>query len=575
MDATFRVIAIVSAFNEGDIISKVIEHLIESETMVYLLDNHSTDDTVDQAATWLGKGLLHIERFPVTDDESGKFQWSAILRRKEELSRELAAEWFIHHDADEIRDGPWPGLNLKESIRWVDQLGYNCINFRVINFPPIDDGFKQGVDPRTYFTQYEESPELDKVQLKCWKAGHPATLVPFGGHEVIFEGRRIFPIPFLLRHYPIRGHEHGVRKVFLERRNRFVETERQKGWHRQYDEISELHRFVKDPATLCHFDLDRMRLELQLPDTVRTDFDRLASHWLQYTSRLEQEISNLRQHVANLDQDREQLRQHASRLIQDLDGLRQHVANLELDREQLRQQGTRLVQDLDDRERHVAKLELDNEQLRQNAVHMTRAAEDLRRRIVNLEQDYEQLRQKAAEVDGDRTRIRRQAEWLEQARQLLEDQKSSLERELERIHNSLSWRLTSGLRRIARVSETNGKSAAPVPSAAQTVFSSVDLPGESTTTVVDTCLIRGWTCSAKGIDTVSVCIDGKPVLQLIPYCDRPDVAIIYPHIPGAGQSGFDATLNLGPLSPGIHSLQVDIRDRSGSEAHHERLLQVL
>src|SRR5262249_4833235 len=148
---SFRVIAIISAFNEGDIISAIIGHLIKEGIEVYLIDNNSTDDTVQQATPWVGKGLLQIETFPETcgtdTDGINSFEWAAILRRKEELTSKLRADWFIHHDADEIRESPWPNTTLKEGFRWVDKLGYNCIDFRVFNFPPIDDGFRDGDDP--------------------------------------------------------------------------------------------------------------------------------------------------------------------------------------------------------------------------------------------------------------------------------------------------------------------------------------------------------------------------------------------------------------------------------------------
>ena len=62
--ADFRVVAIISAFNEADIISPVIGHLVENGVDVYLIDNHSTDDTAEQARPWLRKGLLGIQVGP-------------------------------------------------------------------------------------------------------------------------------------------------------------------------------------------------------------------------------------------------------------------------------------------------------------------------------------------------------------------------------------------------------------------------------------------------------------------------------------------------------------------------------
>jgi hypothetical protein len=268
---SFRVIALMSAYNEGDIISPVIQHLIENGVEVYLLDNRSTDDTVAQATRWLGKGLIQIETFPADAstqyaDAAGRYDWTAILRRKEELALALDADWFIHHDADEIRDSPWSSVTIKEALRFVDSVDYNCVDFRVFEFPPIDDGFRQGMDPAAYFTRFRDAKEFDQLQLKGWKKRHgPVSLIRFGGHDVEFEGRRVFPIPFLLRHYPVRGQTHGRRKVFEERKRRFAPEERAKSWHIQYDHIQdEAHIFLVDPETLRPFDLGHARLEAQL-----------------------------------------------------------------------------------------------------------------------------------------------------------------------------------------------------------------------------------------------------------------------------------------------------------------------
>jgi len=151
--ADFRVVAIISAFNEADVISPVIGHLVENGVDVYLIDNRSTDGTADAAKRWLRKGLLGIEQFPAeasAGDGPPPFDWEAILKRKEALAKELSADWFIHHDADEFREAPWPGMKLRDAIQWVDRLGYNCIDFRVLNFPPLENGFPPGADPREH-----------------------------------------------------------------------------------------------------------------------------------------------------------------------------------------------------------------------------------------------------------------------------------------------------------------------------------------------------------------------------------------------------------------------------------------
>jgi Glycosyl transferase family 2 len=267
LDDAFRVIALISAYNEADIVEPVLEHLALNGVWSYLIDDGSTDETVARAQRWLGRGLLGVERFEHADDADGRTSWRALLARKRELARELGADWYIHHDADEMREAPWPGMTLRDAIRWVDRVGFNLVDFRVLNFAPVDDAYRAGVDPREHFTRWEEPAEYDLMQRKCWKAGLPGLELAEGGHDVRFDGRRIFPLRFLLRHYPIRGQAHGRRKVLEERKGRFVDDELAYGWHRQYDHVAQPdHVFLRNPAELRPFELDQIRLETLVRD---------------------------------------------------------------------------------------------------------------------------------------------------------------------------------------------------------------------------------------------------------------------------------------------------------------------
>ena len=265
----FRVIAIVAVHNEGDVIRHSIGDLIRQGVEVYLIDNCSTDNTVEEASVWLDKGLIHIERFP---DDAGypkelrhQYAWKEILKRKEELAATLRADWFIHHDADEFRESPWPGLTLKEGIRVADSMGYNALQFAVFNFKPTDDSFPPGADVREHLKYYLPLPEhASHAQVKAWKnLGSRPAIAESGGHDIRFEGRRIFPTRFLLRHYPVRSQRHGVKKVFEDRKGRFSGTEREHGWHTQYDHIETRdHDFLCDPGTLHLYDGNIARLQI-------------------------------------------------------------------------------------------------------------------------------------------------------------------------------------------------------------------------------------------------------------------------------------------------------------------------
>jgi hypothetical protein len=262
----FRVVALIATYNEADIIGPCLGHLAAHGIESYLIDDGSTDGTPELAESWLGRGLLAIER--IEKPAEARTAWRDILARKQALASELGADWYIHHDADEFRESPWPHDSLLDAIRWVDALGYNVIDFRVLSFPPVDDTFRPGEDPADHFLRWEEAAEYDRIQRKCWRAGYPDIELEDGGHDVRFSERQLFPVRFLLRHYPIRSQSHGTRKVLHERRERFVASEVEYGWHRQYAHVTDAtHNFLHNPALLNAFDLDRLRLESMLEAT--------------------------------------------------------------------------------------------------------------------------------------------------------------------------------------------------------------------------------------------------------------------------------------------------------------------
>jgi hypothetical protein len=265
---SFRVTALLAAYNEEDVIRQVIGDLIAQGVDVYLIDHASTDATVKEASVHLGKGLLHIEHYPEESgfpaDEVGRFAWKNLLRRKEQLATSLDATWFLHQDADELRESPWDGVGLREAVQRVDGLGYNAIAFKAINFVPTDEAFERSRDLRTAFRYYRPAAHYDALRINAWKKREPAVdLASTGGHEARFEGRSVCPLRFLLRHYPIRGQLHGERKVLRERLPRYDTEEKAGGWHRQYNAVDAQTSFVAKPEWLLEFDPAAMRAELQ------------------------------------------------------------------------------------------------------------------------------------------------------------------------------------------------------------------------------------------------------------------------------------------------------------------------
>ncbi len=260
-----RVVAIVSVYNEADILEQTTRDLIDQGVVVHVLDNGSTDGSADTIRHLLGRGVAAIESFPDHNaEETRRFRLRRILARKEELARTLDADWLINHDVDELREAPWSSVRLVEALSLVDRLGWNAVDFEVLNFWPTHDDFRPGDDLRETFRHFAPAEEWDRLQVRCWKRQPAVDLVSSGGHEAQFDGRTVFPIRFLLRHYPIRSQAHGERKVLQERQAHYDPDEVADGWHVHYRDVTAGTTFIRDPSAMTVYDPEAVRVRLCL-----------------------------------------------------------------------------------------------------------------------------------------------------------------------------------------------------------------------------------------------------------------------------------------------------------------------
>jgi 2-polyprenyl-3-methyl-5-hydroxy-6-metoxy-1,4-benzoquinol methylase len=235
----FRVVAIVTAYNEVDVLDRVLQHLNEQGIEVYVIDNWSTDGTFERVSARLGSGVVGVERFP-PDGDSPKHQynWQQLLHRVEEVSQTLDAHWYIHHDSDELRESPWPAASLRDAIYHVDQCGFNCINHTLLEFFPVDNSFQPGSNFAEHLVHYQFGQRIGHfIRINAWKnMGQRVSLAPSGGHRAEFDGQRVYPYKFLLKHYPLRSREQATRKIRARQKQSNLVERTLHGWHRMYDQ---------------------------------------------------------------------------------------------------------------------------------------------------------------------------------------------------------------------------------------------------------------------------------------------------------------------------------------------------
>lgn len=231
--------AILATYNEADIIKESVEKLIAGGVQVFVIDNGSTDRTAGILAPLVGRGVVDIRSVKFHEDGREIYDWTSILRMKEQLSKELGFDWYLHVDADEIRYAPWPHLSLAEGLDRVDRSGYNLVNFKLFNFRLTQD-LGPSDDYERDMPDYSAGEYFNQYQVKAWKAHPDIDIVGYGGHIARRPDARIYPVRFIHKHYPVRSLEHGRRKILQERKQRFSTAEKQRGWHVQYDQMADV-----------------------------------------------------------------------------------------------------------------------------------------------------------------------------------------------------------------------------------------------------------------------------------------------------------------------------------------------
>lgn len=258
-----KIQAIVTCYNEQDIIGHTVQYLVDQGIHVHVIDNWSTDDSRAVIEQFVREHeIVTSEKFP-KDGPSETYDWEQILTQVQNhaMAHHSEFDWFVHHDADEVRESPFQSApGLAEGIGVAHACGYNLIDHTVINFVPIPDGYDGSQDITAYLQYYSFGNTFgDAIQIKAWKSSAQVDLISKGGHRVLCSGRneKIFPYKFLLRHYSLRSQEQATRKIFRDRLPRWNTEERKKDWHAHYNDIIEeglLPKWDKSDYTLFERD---------------------------------------------------------------------------------------------------------------------------------------------------------------------------------------------------------------------------------------------------------------------------------------------------------------------------------
>lgn len=251
-----QMIAYTYVYNEAEILPWTVRAMLNQGIGVYALDNWSTDGTRGVVDAYMG---TQSELWP-PDGPPKWFDLVSLLGRIERIHAELQPAWGLLFGADEILAPCWPDLTMRQALERVYSEGYNAVDFCTVTFHPIDNNWTPDQDPESYFKHWTPG-RLGNI--RAWCSGDKPIKFLHGGHKVEFEGIRVYPLKFAIKHYPFRTQAQSERKVFVERRPRYSPLDRAKGWHTHMDHIQPGYSFIKDPRGLRYYDPSTFFEEIQ------------------------------------------------------------------------------------------------------------------------------------------------------------------------------------------------------------------------------------------------------------------------------------------------------------------------
>ncbi len=203
-----RCLGILLCYNDGDLLTESIRYLRSQEHDVVLWDHGSTDNTPSVVADMRSE-LLEATSLPRSFD---------FYQLYPAMSKHLLDNFVDHYDwiswpdQDEFLEGPSRARPYCDCVHEVYQSGADWIEFKNFNywFTRADDPTIQSTTNRVrHYSLFRDCPP----RIRAWRA--TATNMRVFNHNPPLG--KCWPIPFNLRHYPMRSRAQASMRVERDR----------------------------------------------------------------------------------------------------------------------------------------------------------------------------------------------------------------------------------------------------------------------------------------------------------------------------------------------------------------------
>lgn len=238
--------AVMTVRNEAIHMPYAVEHLIAEGIEVVVLDDGSSDGSLDLIDHRLGKGLIETRRRPGSDEMSlgDLLAWGASV------IQDLTHDWVLRVDADEWLMSAAGLGRLVALLDEADRSGATAVNFEEFVFLPLATPPKG--DPRRSMLEYYFFEPVKNRLMRAWRRDAGLSNLRHAGHRLEGDSLIVYPKHGILRHYPMVTLAHGRHKYG---RRSFPHHETNRGWHRnRVGLVESLDKSVRSGAVVRWLD---------------------------------------------------------------------------------------------------------------------------------------------------------------------------------------------------------------------------------------------------------------------------------------------------------------------------------
>jgi hypothetical protein len=207
-----KTVGISTVKNEADIIEAMVRHNLAYVDRLVVVDNGSTDGTLDVLRS------LSRERLPLDvleDGTPGKYQSRQLTSIMRKQAVEYGAEWIFPLDADEFLLVPEGQKDVIPNA--ADRSAPLLLQWRIYSPTSADDPQQPNPVRRLRHCYQQQSP-LTKIVVPAAVAKQSGAVIPQGSHEVLVDGKPVSAVehPYVqLAHFPVRSRGQWTAKVVV------------------------------------------------------------------------------------------------------------------------------------------------------------------------------------------------------------------------------------------------------------------------------------------------------------------------------------------------------------------------